>query len=175
MGHHQRSEVEIEKDDYFDDVHDKMMEVGASVVAETVERILSDSLNLQPQDDTKISKAPKIFHKDCQLDFDNVVVDVYNKVRGLSPYPVSWTMLVDKKLKIYKSSYSPQKHHEQSGQYISDGKSYLGIYCKDGILFIDELQSEGKRRMKIKDFLNGLSLKTNSKLYPIKLQAHWSS
>jgi len=169
------AEVEIDKDDYFDDVHDKMMEVGASVVAETVEGLLADRLTLQPQDESKISKAPKFFHKDCELDFDADVNDVYNKVRGLSPYPVSWTRLLEKKLKIYKASYSPQKHDEKSGLYISDGKNYLGIYCKDGILFIDELQPEGKRRMNIKDYLNGLSLKTNSTLYPIRLQAHWSS
>ena len=169
------AEVEIDKDDYFDDVHDKMMEVGASVIVETVDQIIHGTLELQPQDESRISKAPKIFHKDCLLDFDNDVIDVYNKVRGLSPYPVSWTMLLDKKLKIYRVSYSLEDHHEKSGQMISDGKSYLGIYCRGGILFMDELQPEGKRRMKIKDYLNGLSLRKNSTLYPIRLQAHWSS
>ena len=168
------AEVTIEKDDYFDDVHDKMMEAGASVILRTVEKIMDDSLTLEPQDESKISKAPKIFHQDCELDFTDDVTKVYNKVRGLSPYPVSWTLLLDKKLKIYKATYSPQKHDESFGQFISDGKNFLGIFCRDGLLFLEEVQPEGKRRMTIKDYINGLSLKKSNSRYPIRLQAHWA-
>lgn len=170
-----QDEVIIDKDDYFDDVHDKMMDSGAALMIKTVEAIIDETITLYPQDESKISKAPKIFHDDCALEFEGDVIDIYNKVRGLSPYPVSWCMLGDKKIKIYKATHTYDIHNEKPGNFISDGKSYLGVYCGDGILFIEELQPSGKRRMNIKDFLNGLSLKTNKSQYPISLRAHWSS
>lgn len=169
-----QAEVPIEKNDYLDDVHDKMMKVGANLIIKTIDKIIDESITLTPQNDENISKAPKIFHEDCKLDFSMSVRNVYNKIRGLSPYPVSWCMLGEKKLKIYRATYTYQQHSETNGTFISDGKSYLGIYCAGGIIFIEELQPAGKRRMKIKDYLNGLALKTNTSLYPISLREHWS-
>jgi len=72
------------------DVHDKMMHLGADVILQTVQLIAEDKVTFTPQDDSKVSKAPKIFHHTCEIDFSKSTIEVFNFIRGLSPYPAAW-------------------------------------------------------------------------------------
>ena len=168
-----QEKIAIAKDAYLNDVHDLMMAVGAKLVIKTMNALCRGKIDLIEQDPTGITKAPKIFHKDCVLDWRNNAEDLYNKIRGLSPYPVAWTMLGEKKLKIYKSRYTYQHHQYPAGSFQSDGKSYITVACYDGLIFLDELQLEGKKRMLVKDFLNGVNLKENKLQLPIEIGQHW--
>jgi len=139
------------------DIYNKLKDIGAEVVLETVKLIETGDYKLKPQDNSKVSKAPKIHPETCHLDFDQSVEKVHNFVRGLSPYPCAWTTLDNKKLKIYKTEKEIEKHEKAPGTFVTDDKKFLKIACKDGFLNVLELQLQGKKRMNIKDFLNGYS------------------
>ena len=169
-----QEKVKIEKDENVKDLHDKLMTVGAKLILKTVKHIHEESLILSEQDESKVSKAPKIFHKDCQLDFEMNPFELYNYIRGLSPYPAAWTMLDGKKIKVLKSTYSFHHHKVPVGTMISNNQDYLGVTCNDGLLFMEEIQPEGKRRMFIKDFLNGTKLRENMTPPLIQMKSPWT-
>lgn len=147
--------ISIEHEDTAGTLHDKMMVLAADTILETVRLIENDEASLHPQDDSLVSKAPKIFHEDCQIDFNQDASTVYNFIRGLSPYPASWTTFRNLKLKIYKSQLHIGSHTEVPGTIETDTKQ-MKIYCTDGYLKITEVQWEGRRKMEIQGFLNGL-------------------
>lgn len=169
-----QAKLEIKKSDYLNDIHDSMMERGASLIVETIDSICAGTIELKEQDESGITKAPKIFHKDCELDLTKRPEGLYNHIRGLSPYPVAWTTLKEKKLKVYKALYTYHQHGLADGTFISDGKSYLAVTCAQGLLLLTVVQAEGKRRMGIKDYLNGINLKENKQQLPIRILPHWS-
>lgn len=148
--------IPIEITDTAGSLHDKMMLVAAEVMLRTVQKIEQGSTELMMQDDTQVSKAPKIFHQDCNIDFNKPGRDIYNFIRGLSPYPTSWTSFKGKKLKVFWSEFHHEAHDEKIGTIISDEKTFLYIYCKDGYIAMLDIQWEGRKRMKIDQFLNGL-------------------
>lgn len=137
------------------EVHDRMMELGAQTVLKTVRAIEQEEYDLHPQDDSLATKAPKIFHETCEIDFDQSTEKVHNFIRGLSPYPAAWTMLEDKKLKILRTEKEQSTPTHKPGQFVSDNKSYLKIATRDGYIKVLELQLQGRKRMNTKDFLNG--------------------
>jgi len=152
--------MEIYDEDTTGDVHDRMMEMGAEVVLESVKKIESKNYELTPQDNSKVSKAPKIHPETCEIDFNKSTVEVYNFIRGMSPFPSSWTTLDDKKLKIFRVTKGYDAPLQDPGTYYSDGKNFLRFITLDGYVELTELQIQGKRRMSIKDFLNGYQIKT---------------
>jgi len=156
--------VPIHKIDNVGDVHDRMMEVGAKLILKTVQAVEQEKLELIPQDETKVSKAPKIFHEHCEIDLKKDIIDIYNHVRGLSPYPTAWMMLGDIKLKVYAASYTYQVHDLDIGTIISDDKSYITVVCKTGFLFLEDIHAAGRKRMKVKEYLNGVSLTKNTSI-----------
>lgn len=147
-------------------VHDKMKEIGAQLLLQTVKGITDDTLKESPQlfsTDEILHHAPKIFTEACLLNFEKPVEEVYNQVRGLSPYPAAFTYLEGKKLKIYSASKEPAPAilDVAPGIFKTDGKSFLKFACKDGFLNIIELQLEGKKRMPVADFLRGYRFSTD--------------
>ena len=168
-----QEKIPIAKNAYLNDVHDLMMEVGAQLVIKTMSALCQGSISLIEQDPKGITKAPKLYHKNCKIDWDHSTEEVYNMVRGLSPYPVAWTELGERKLKIFRCRYTYHHHRHKTGSYHSDGKSFLSVACKDGLIFLDEVQHAGKKRMPVRDFLNGINLKENKLQLPIQIGRHW--
>ena len=139
-------------------IHDKMMLLGAKVVLKTVDAICKNKYPQLPQDGTKVSKAPKIYHEDCEISFDEKVKKVYNFIRGLSPYPAAWVKLMDKEVKVYMVKYMIEEHNILPGKIATDNKNYIRIYCRDGYVSLLEIKMAGKRKMDIKSFLNGTTI-----------------
>jgi methionyl-tRNA formyltransferase len=139
------------------EVHDRMMMLGAETVLKTVKAIESGDYSLQKQDDAQATKAPKIFRETCEIDFGQPVEKVHNFVRGLSPYPAAWTTLDGKQLKILRTRYEKADIDVRPGTFKSDNKSWIKIAAPDGWLVVEELQLQGRKRMKTNDFLNGFS------------------
>jgi methionyl-tRNA formyltransferase len=102
-----------------------------------------------------LKHAPKIFTETCKIDWNKPVDEVYNLIRGLAPYPAAFTFLQEKKFKIYKAEKIHSKPAEAAGNYKTDSKSFLRFACTDGYISILELQSAGKKKMNIADFLRG--------------------
>lgn len=139
------------------EVHDRMMELGAQTVLKTIQAIESNDYQLHKQDDAKATKAPKIFHETCEIDFHQDTASIHNFIRGLSPYPAAWTMLEGKKLKILRSEIDEATPDQSPGTFVSDNKNFIKIATNDGYLNLLELQLQGRKRMNVKDFLNGYS------------------
>ncbi|MCB0666272.1 MAG: methionyl-tRNA formyltransferase [Saprospiraceae bacterium] len=153
-----QSRMRIKEEDTAGTLHDRMMYEGAHLVSKTVDAIKEGTVQYIAQDDDRATKAPKIFTEDCQIDPSNQVRQIYDFVRGLSPYPGAWIIIDHSTVKIYKCEYNLIDHHYQMGSLISDNKNFLKLYGKDGYLKINELQMQGKKRMDIKSFLNGFDV-----------------
>lgn len=146
------------------EVHDRMKEIGAALLVQTIKGLSNGSIKEQPQTLTvgKPSKlAPKIFTEICRIDWNKSVGDVHNLIRGLSPFPGAFTRLNNKVLKILKAKKTVTQPLIPMGHYTSDGKNYLRFAAADGYLEVQELQMEGKKRMTVEDFLRGNRLEEN--------------
>ncbi|HLT94136.1 MAG TPA: methionyl-tRNA formyltransferase [Membranihabitans sp.] len=152
-----QKEIHIEEDDTAGDVYERMMAFSGELVLKTLAGLEDGSIEPQPQNDALASPAPKVYFDQNELDFNQPVRFLYNFIRGMSPYPATWTTYRNKILKIYFAEPVWQPHDENPGTVKTDYKSYFRIYAKDGYLEIKDLQWEGKRRMHVKDFLNGLT------------------
>ncbi len=162
-----RVKVAIGAEETAGELHDKLMHTGADLLLRTVEAIRDKRVKAQPQDHSSALKhAPKIFKDDCRIHWDRPGTDVFNQIRGLSPYPAAWTeWLVQGKnplsLKIYHSRISTGKG--EPGQLETDEKTFLKVFTADGALLIEELQLAGKRRMHIEEFLRGTRIPPESR------------
>jgi methionyl-tRNA formyltransferase len=144
------------------EVHDRMMELGAQTVLDTVRLIESGEYTPQPQDDSAATAAPKIYHETCRIDWVQNLDTVHNFVRGLSPYPTAWTTLDGQQLKVFRGRREPVQHSLEPGTLVTDGKETLKAACADGFLHLLEIQLQGRRRMAAGDFLNGYRLDTET-------------
>lgn len=141
-------------------LHDKMMKIGAEVLLETVNELTKGNLKETRQTDIEgrnlqLRHAPKIFSETCEIDWQKGVDEVYNLIRGLSPYPAAFTFLNNKKLKIFSADKEVKSVEEQPGTLLTDNKYFLKFACDNGYISVNELQLEGKKKMQIEDFLRG--------------------
>jgi methionyl-tRNA formyltransferase len=150
----------IEEDDNVGDLYARLMEKGSKLVLKTVQAIEKGDYPQDPQDESvEIKHAPKIFKETCEIDWSKSSEEVYNFIRGLSPYPAAWTMINGTQFKIYKAEkLELTSAGAKPGDYASDNKSYLHIQTGGSALSIKELQMQGKKRMNIEDFLRGNNL-----------------
>ena len=140
------------------EVYNRMMEMGAGVLLKSVKALESGNYKPLPQRDEAATKAPKIFHDTCEIDFIQPTEKIHDFIRGLSPYPTAWTILEDKKLKIFRTTKEIIDHDAEPGKFFTDNKHYLKISTIDGYVCLEELQLAGKKRMDVKSFLNGFKL-----------------
>jgi methionyl-tRNA formyltransferase len=159
--------VPISETDCVGDVHDRLMMLGGGVVCETVDAIIDGSAQATPQEmmmpDEELRPAPKIFKDTCRIDWNRSAKQVYDFIRGLSPYPAAWTTLVasdgtETVLKIYEAEQLATEQSRPCGTIETDGKSFLHVHTADGALSIHSLQLAGKKRMGVGDFLRGSRL-----------------
>lgn len=162
-----RVEVDILPEDNVGSVHDKLMELGASLTVKTIDAILNGNLRTTPQD-TLIAEgvastpAPKIYKSTGNIDWSLPAERIHNLVRGLSPYPGAWSILVSDisapaEVKIFKTKVSQEKVNSVPGTVVID-KNNMKVACGDSYLEILELQPSGKKRMETEAFLRGARL-----------------
>ncbi|MBQ7708526.1 MAG: methionyl-tRNA formyltransferase [Bacteroidales bacterium] len=161
-----RSECHIEPTDTAEDVHEKLMELGSSLVLETVEGLVQHNVELRVQrsfiqGSELLKPAPKLTRELQHIDWDDTTRHIYNLIRGLSPFPGAFTELCHSErseesvqLKIYFGEMRTDLH-ATPGTVLSDGKSYFAIATQDGAIAITDLQLAGKKRMDVKSFLLG--------------------
>lgn len=156
-----RQKISIRPDETAGELHDEMKVLGAQMVYDTLEGYCNGTLQPVPQHELKdatassIPEAPKLHTETCKIDWHKSSVEVYNLVRGLSPYPGAFTFLNEKMLKIYKAYFEVASVSKSPGEIDTDGKNYLRFAAADGWVYIKELQLEGKKRMSVEDFLRG--------------------
>lgn len=142
-------------------LHDKMMNVGADVLLRTIRELENGTLKEIPQPSTSggeratLRPAPKIFTETGEINWNKSVDEIYNLIRGLSPYPSAFTFLNGKKLKIFSAEKENFRQSNEPGQFSTDHKTFLKFAARDGFINLKEIQLEGKKKMKIEDFLRG--------------------
>lgn len=166
----QQVHIPIADTDNVGTVHDKLMMLGGKLVMETVDRILEGSVKSIPQEqlhtDAPLRPAPKIFKETCRIDWQGKTLkQLYDFVRGLSPYPAAWCEMQDKQgktytMKIYETEKEPCTHNDETGSVISDGRTYLKVAVREGYLHLKEIQLSGKKRMRTEDFLRGFRIES---------------
>ncbi len=157
-----RASLPIGDDENAGEIHDKMMVLGAETVLKSVKAVENGDFTLQPQLDTVATHAPKIFLETCQINFNQNTEGVHNFVRGLSPYPTAWTMLDGLKLKVFKTEKEITTPEHPTGQLVTDNKNFIKIATLNGYIRLLDIQLEGRKRMGVKDFLNGYRIGLNS-------------
>ena len=167
----QQKKIDIAPDENVGSVHDRLMELGASMVVETVEDIIAGKVATVSQDKLiaegqSTTPAPKINKETCHISWNRPAQEVYNLIRGMSPYPAAWSVLTDDdgqqwQTKIYEARLCPAAT-SSPGTVSVDGKR-MTVQCADAPIEIVSLQMAGKRRMGAQEFLRGL--RYNGQLY----------
>lgn len=159
----EKSELSIGEEETAGSLHDRLMELGSSLILQTVIKIREGKADGVPQETFDVSdlkSAPKIFRDTCHINWKESQKKIFNHIRGLSPYPAAWTsfrngdQLTD--YKIYQAKKDDKTGNP--GDFETDGKTFLRIFCQDGSMLIQEWQAPGKKRMNIDEYLRGTSL-----------------
>ena len=161
-------ELSIHKHENAGALHDKLMHLGADTVVETLALIKAETISTQKQTtEGDLKTAYKLNNENTKIDWNKPTKEIYNLIRGLSPYPVAWTYMDngDKELrcKVYAAQYTIEEHSESIGHIKEENKS-LKVATNDGFILIEEIQLPGKRKMKTNELLNGFQLKANAKM-----------
>lgn len=159
--------VSIGLTDSAGDLHDRLMDAGSKLVLETVEMILTKKAKPIAQEKRQFKIAPKLNKENCRINWGLTKLEIYNHIRGLSPYPGSWTILQNGQeqieLKIYETEMLEEDHELDAGTLIKSKKN-LKVAVKDGFINILELKMAGKRKMEAQSLINGYEFKQDSKL-----------
>ena len=168
-----QDEVEIKETDTAGDLHDRLMKIGSQLVVKTIKLIQKGNVKTTMQPDKNLPSdkagkpAPKIYKATCKIDWDLPLDTIYNKIRGLSPYPASWTLIdnIDEtiKAKIFSASKEKIRHNFPIGTIITTKKE-LKIAVHSGYILVNEIQLPGKRKMKTQELLNGFAFHACAKM-----------
>ena len=150
-----QAKLDIGADETTGEVHDRMMYLGAEVVLKSIQAIDQEEFVLSEQNDSLVTKAPKIFKETCEINFNQTTERVHNFIRGLSPFPTAWTTLNGQQLKIFRTTKEVTVHSLEPGHFESDNKSFIKISTIDGYVYVLDLQLQGRKRMDTRAFLNG--------------------
>ena len=164
-----QEKISINENENAGAVHDKLMMLGAQMVKKTVDLIGEGKADAIDQsvfisEVGELKSAPKIFKETCQVDMNATVEDVHNHVRGLSPHPAAWSELQlpgqsEKTVfKIFETQMEITNHEYSSGTILTDNKTFMKIALKNGFIHLKNIQTAGKKRMEITDFLRGIRL-----------------
>lgn len=155
-----QAETLITDDDNLETLHDRLSEIGAKLLIDTIPNLLNGNIKTISQNDEEVTYAWNIKREEEILNFNDSARNIFNKIRGLSPNPAATTYLDGKILKIYSSTYNNNFYiNKQNGEIINIYKDGLGVKVNDGEIIIKELQLEGKKRMNAINFLNGITKK----------------
>jgi len=160
-----QARVRIGSDETAGDLHDKLAEVGAEIVLQTVRLIELGRVQPRPQDSALATPAPKIFKEDCRIVWDRPSTEVHNFVRGLSPVPGAWTMFRERLIRVYRTSLSDSNVQAGSapGSVVRCADD-LVIRTNDGVISVLEIQQEGRRKMPAREFLQGFEIHEGDRL-----------
>lgn len=163
----QQEKISISETDDAGTVHDRLMLMGAKLVKKTIDLLLEGKIDAVDQaqflhSDVELKAAPKIFKETCQINLEWSVEQVYNFVRGMSPYPTAWIELqfpnqAEKMiLKVFETGKEFCNPEIPVGTVVTDGKKSAKIALKDGFIHLKSVQVAGKKRMEIGELLRGM-------------------
>lgn len=150
-----KEEVKIEDNDTAESLHDKLSAISVPLLMKTLPSIINGTNKREKQNDADATYAYNVSREEEHVSFDKSSKDVYNQIRGLNSWPGAYAVLDDKNIKLWSSSITNNKYDKTPGTIINLDKNGLCVATKDGSVLIKELQIPGKKKMNIKDFING--------------------
>lgn len=154
-------ETPILEDDTVGVLYERLSDLGATLLKETLPSIIDGVNQSIPQDESLVTYAPTLSREDERIDWNLTSKQIYNKVRGTNPWPGSYTTYLGKVVKIWSGAVhqceNAVKHHahQDNGTIVKIFKDAIGVKVQDGVYLITEFQLEGKKKMLVKDYLNG--------------------
>lgn len=162
-----KEKIEIKDNETVGTLHDKLMHLGTNLVLKTVDIIESGNIKTEKQPEKELKTAPKLTKENTKIDWTISVDEIYNKIRGLNPFPSAWTIIDNKneeiKAQIYDVAIEKNIPQEATGCIISTKKE-LKVAAKDGYIIIKELKLSGRRKMDVKSLLNGFQFNKDAKV-----------
>ena len=164
-----QKKTDIAADETAGQLHDRLMEMGAELVVKTVRQIQQGEVSVHPQDMKKAyKKAPKLNRENCRLDWEQPAPEIHNMIRGLSPYPGAWSYFqnegAEEIVKIYASGLVQKDADLNAGQILVENNR-LFVMSGKGLLEVLEMQLPGKRKMAVRDLLNGYKFTENANFF----------
>lgn len=148
--------VPIAERDTVGTLHDKLSEAGADLLSDTLPKLLNGEITPIKQDDREATFAPNIKHEQEKIDWHKTGEEIYNHIRGLNPWPVAYTTLDGKPIKIWWGEKQPHPNIEQPGTIVAVEKDgFIVATGNSTAIKITELQPAGKKRMPAAQFLLG--------------------
>jgi methionyl-tRNA formyltransferase len=145
-------------------LHDRLAQLGATLLIKTIEQIFDGTIKRKPQDASGVTFAPRLKKETGKINWNNNVFDIVNLIRGLSPSPAAYTSLDGLSLKIFTGVAQPGKVDQPPGSIGTSGIAGLPVAASDGYVILKDVQLAGKKRMLITDFLRGHHLKPETVL-----------
>ncbi len=154
-----RESIVIEDSDTVGSLHDKLSALGAKLLIETLPVIFSKKYQKEEQDETEVTYGYNVTREDEFIDFNKPVREVFNRIRGLNPFPGAYALLDNEVVKLFDCEIGTL-NCGKNGEIIKIYKDGIGISCNDGEIIIKVIQFSGKKKMSVKDYLNGVSKDT---------------
>ena len=156
-----QKETPISYDETVGELYDRLSTLGAEAIVEAMPAIIEGTNASIPQDESKVTYSPVISREQEKINFNRPAIEIYNHVRGLNPWPGAYTTYQGKTVKIYQGlvhncpNAMTHHAHQEPGTIVKIFKDAIGVKVQDGVYIITEFQLEGKKRMLVKDYLNG--------------------
>jgi len=162
-----QEETEVLPNETVGSLHDKLMHLGATLVSKTVDYISKGNVKTTKQPDLEEKSAPKLSPENTRIDWSDSLDGIYNKIRGLNPFPTAWTLIKnndeDISAKIYAIKKETADHLFAFGKIIATKKE-LKVAVSKGYIIIEEIKLSGKKKMDAKSLLNGYSFSSEAKM-----------
>ena len=154
--------IQIEEADHVGTLHDKLSLLGTELLMETLPSILSGQANRMVQNEEEVTFAYNVSREDEHINFSKTKREVFNQIRGLNPWPVSYAILDDKEIKIYEAIIGEELYTEKSnGEIVTLYKDGIGVKVSDGEIILKAIKPSGNKKMSVKDYLNGFKERNN--------------
>jgi methionyl-tRNA formyltransferase len=162
-----QEEIEVLPNETVGTLHDKLMHLGATLVSKTIDYISKGNVKTIKQPDLEEKSAPKLSPENTRIDWSDSLDAIYNKIRGLNPFPTAWTLIKnndeDVSAKIYAIKKETADHRFAFGKIIATKKE-LKVAVSKGYIIIEEIKLSGKKKMDAKSLLNGYSFSSEAKM-----------
>jgi methionyl-tRNA formyltransferase len=150
-----KSEININDNDTYEEIHDKLMNIGADLLIETLKGIEKGNIDQKKQQDEKSSYAPMLRKELGHIKWDKDSIEIYNLIRGITPWPGAYAFYKGNMIKIWKAENKSQCIYSKPGEIINLSKEGIEVACSTGSILIKELQEFGSKRMDTIAYLNG--------------------
>lgn len=155
-----KSEIKINYNDTCEDIHDKLMNIGADLLIETLKGIENGNIIPEKQQEEKSSYAPMLNKELGHINWNRDSMEIYNLIRGIIPWPVAYTFYNGNMIKIWRAENKNQGTYSNPGEILCVSKEGIEVACRKGSILIKELQELGSKRMDTNAYLNGHNIDT---------------